>query len=48
MNFDNRTLFISDNLDIMRGMDSDTIDLIYLDLPFDYFKENKCKYLTYT
>ena len=34
MNFDNRTLFIADNLDIMRGMDSDTIDLIYLDPPF--------------
>ncbi len=34
MNFDNRTLFIADNLDIMRGMDSNTIDLIYLDPPF--------------
>ena len=33
MNFDNRTLFIADNLDIMRGMDSDTIDLIYHDPP---------------
>ena len=30
MNFDNRTLFIPDNLDIMRGMDSETVDLIYL------------------
>ena len=35
MNVDNRTLFIADNLDIMRGMDSDTIDLIYLDPPFN-------------
>ena len=35
MNFDNRTLFIADNLDIMRGMDSDTVDLIYLDPPFN-------------
>ena len=34
MNVDNRTLFIADNLDIMR-MDSDTIDLIYLDPPFN-------------
>ena len=34
MNVENRTLFIADNLDIMRGMDSDTIDLIYLDPPF--------------
>ena len=35
MNFENRTLFIADNLDIMRGMDSGTIDLIYLDPPFN-------------
>ena len=34
MNVENRTLFIADNLDIMRGMDSDMIDLIYLDPPF--------------
>lgn len=31
MNFDNRSLFIADNLDIMRGITSETIDLIYLD-----------------
>ena len=41
MNVDNRTLFIADNLDIMRGMDSDTIDLIYLDPPFNSKKEYK-------
>lgn len=41
MNFDNRTLFIADNLDIMRGMDSETIDLIYLDPPFIVDPENK-------
>ena len=41
MNFDNRTLFIADNLDIMRGMDSDTIDLIYLDPPFNTKKQYK-------
>ena len=41
MNFDNRTLFIADNLDIMRGMDSDTIDLIYLDPPFNTKKKYK-------
>ena len=35
MNFANRTLFIADNLDIMRGMDSETVDLIYLDPPFN-------------
>ena len=41
MNFGNRTLFIADNLDIMRGMDSDTIDLIYLDPPFKSGKQWK-------
>ena len=41
MNFDNRTLFIADNLDIMRGMDSETIDLIYLDPPFKSGKQWK-------
>ncbi len=35
MNVANRTLFIADNLDIMRGMDSETVDLIYLDPPFN-------------
>ena len=28
MNVQNRTLFIADNLDIMRGIDSETVDLI--------------------
>ena len=41
MNFENRTLFIADNLDIMRGMDSETIDLIYLDPPFNTKKQYK-------
>ncbi len=35
MNVENRTLFIADNLDIMRGIDSETVDLIYLDPPFN-------------
>ena len=39
MNVDNRTLFIADNLDLMRGMDSDTIDLIYLDPPLKSDKQ---------
>ena len=30
MNVAKRTLFIADNLPIMRGIDSETIDLIYL------------------
>ena len=34
-NFENRTLYTADNLDIMRGMDSESVDLIYLDPPFN-------------
>ena len=31
----NRTIFCHDNLDILRGINSDSIDLIYLDPPFN-------------
>ena len=31
----NRTIFTGDNLPIMRGMDSESVDLIYLDPPFN-------------
>ena len=34
-NWTNRTLWTGDNLDIMRGMNSETVDLIYLDPPFN-------------
>ena len=34
-NWSNRTLWTGDNLDIMRGMNSATVDLIYLDPPFN-------------
>ena len=34
-NWANRTLWTGDNLDIMRGMNSETVDLIYLDPPFN-------------
>ena len=34
-NWSNRTLWIGDNLDIMRGMNSETVNLIYLDPPFN-------------
>ena len=34
-NFDNRTLWIGDNLQIMRGIDDEVVDLIYLDPPFN-------------
>jgi len=35
MNVQNRTIFSNDNLPILRGLDTDTIDLIYLDPPFN-------------
>ena len=35
MNFTNRTMWTGDNLDIMRGMNSESVDLIYLDPPFN-------------
>ena len=38
-NWKNRTLWIGDNLDIMRGMNSDSVDLIYLDPPFNSNQE---------
>ncbi len=34
-NWRNRTLFVSDNLPILRGMNSCSVDLIYLDPPFN-------------
>ena len=34
-NWKNRTLWTGDNLDIMRGMNSGCVDLIYLDPPFN-------------
>ena len=34
-NFTNRTLWTGDNLDILRGLNSESIDLIYLDPPFN-------------
>ena len=30
-NWQNRTMWTADNLDIMRGMNSESVDLIYLD-----------------
>ena len=34
-NFHPKTIWTGDNLDIMRGMNSDSVDLIYLDPPFN-------------
>ena len=35
MQIANRTIFTRDNLEVMRGMDNESIDLIYLDPPFN-------------
>ena len=34
-NWANRSIFTGDNLDVMRGMNSESVDLIYLDPPFN-------------
>ncbi|MDE2702340.1 MAG: DNA methyltransferase [Chloroflexota bacterium] len=34
-NFADKTVWIGDNLDVLRGLNSDTVDLIYLDPPFN-------------
>ena len=41
MNNQNRTLYIADNLDVLRNIDSESIDLIYLDPPFNTKKQYK-------
>ena len=39
LNLKNRTIFCKDNLDILRGINSNCVDLIYLDPPFNKKKE---------
>ena len=34
-NFENRTVWTGDNLDVLRGVNSECVDLIYLDPPFN-------------
>ena len=34
-NWKNQTMWTGDNLDILRGMNSESVDLIYLDPPFN-------------
>ena len=34
-NWKNKTIFTSDNLHVMRGMNSNSVDLVYLDPPFN-------------
>jgi len=38
-NVENRTIFCRDNLDVLRGINSECIDLIYLDPPFNKNKK---------
>ena len=38
----NRTLFIGDNLPVLRGIDSGSIDLIATDPPFNKGREGVC------
>ena len=35
INFASRTIWAGDNLDILRGMNSESVDLCYLDPPFN-------------
>ena len=35
----NRTIFCRDNLEVLRGIDSNTVDLVYLDPPFNKKRE---------
>ena len=39
-NFADRTIRTGNNLDILCGFDSASVDLIYLDPPFDYDRNN--------
>ena len=39
MNFPNRTLYHGDNLPFLRGMDSETVDLVATDPPFNKSKD---------
>ena len=39
LNIKNRTIFCRDNLDILQGINSDSVDLIYLDPPFNKNKK---------
>ena len=34
-NFANRTMWTGDNLDVVRGLNSESVALIYMDPPFD-------------
>ena len=39
MNFANRTIWTADNIEILPGIDSECVDLVYLDPPFNSNKD---------
>ena len=39
MNWKNRTIFTGDNLPVLRGLNSQSVDLVYLDPPFNSKKQ---------
>ena len=39
MSIKSQTMFTRDNLPVMRGMDSESVDLVYLDPPFNSKKQ---------
>lgn len=41
MNIANRTLFVADNLRVLRGIDSESVDLIATDPPFNAKRSNR-------
>ena len=51
-NWKNRTLWIHDNLEVLKGMNSGTVDFTYLDPPFfsqaDYKGSRKAKGMAFT
>ena len=40
MNFANRTIWTADNMEILPGIDSECVDLVYLDPPFNSNRDN--------
>ena len=44
MNIENRTIFAGDNLPVLRGLDTASIDLVYLDPPFKSTQANPASF----
>ena len=42
MNFANRTIWTADNIEILPGIDSECVDLVYLDPPFNSNRNYAC------